>query len=253
MAQPSFGLLLADDEENILQGMASYIQKNTKFFSKIYCAQNGQEAVDIIFKYHPDVMLLDIQMPIKSGLDVMREASAVGVCPKTVILSGYDTFSYAQQALRMGAVDYLLKPCRSTELLQKLESIVRPELQQKSEPQQMKEGNLLIYNAIEYMKEHLDEDLNQTLVAEKVGVSASYLSTLFTQKMGCGFIDYLNKMRIDCACEFMHDGKMKIYEIAYRVGYHDEKYFSKVFKKVTGYSPSVYRMNLGILEGQDRK
>jgi two-component system response regulator YesN len=252
MTQPSFSLLLADDEENILQGMTAYIQKNTNCFSKIYCAQNGQEALDIIFKYHPDVMLLDVQMPIKSGIDVMREANTVGVCPKTVILSGYDTFSYAQQAIRMGAVDYLLKPCRSTELLQTLEAIVSPELIQKPDPQ-MKEGNILVYNAIEYMKENIDNELNQSMVAEKVGVSPSYLSTLFTQKMGCGFVDYLNKVRIDLACDFMHDGRMKIYEIAYRVGFHDEKYFSKVFKKVTGYSPSAYRMSLGILEVPDKK
>jgi two-component system response regulator YesN len=252
MTQSTFCLLIADDEESILHGMEAYIKKNTKCFSKIYCAQNGQEALDIIFKYHPEVMLLDVQMPIKSGIDVMREANAVGVCPKTVILSGYDTFSYAQQALRMGAIDYLLKPCRSTELLQTLENIVKPELMQKPEPQ-MKEGNLLVHIAIEYMKEHIDQELNQTLVAEKVGVSPSYLSTLFTQKMGCGFIDYLNKMRIECACDYMHDAKMKIYEIAYRVGYHDEKYFSKVFKKVTGYSPSTYRMSLGILEVQEKR
>jgi len=251
MTQPSFCLLLADDEVNILLGMEAYIKKNTKCFSKIYCAQNGQEALDYIFKYHPDVMLLDVQMPIKSGIDVMREANAIGVCPKTVILSGYDTFSYAQQALRMGAVDYLLKPCRSTELLHTLEAIVSPDIIQKSETLG-KEGNLLVYTAIEYMKENIDKELSQTLVAEKVGISPSYMSTLFTQKMGCGFIDYLNKMRIELACDFMHDGKMKIYEIAYRAGYNDEKYFSKVFKKVTGYSPSAYRMRLGILETQEK-
>jgi two-component system response regulator YesN len=169
-----------------------------------------------------------------------------------VILSGYDTFSYAQQALRMGAVDYLLKPCRSTELLQTLEAIVSPEILQKPETQ-MKEGNLLVHAAIEYMRDNLDKELNQTLVAEKVGVSPSYLSTLFTQKLGYGFIDYLNKMRIDCACDYMHDGRMKIYEIAFKVGYHDEKYFSKVFKKVTGYSPTAYRTSLGILEAQEKK
>ncbi|MDF2539617.1 MAG: two component transcriptional regulator, AraC family [Herbinix sp.] len=252
MTQSSFSLLIADDEENILKGMEAYIQKNTKYFSKIYCAQNGQEALDIIIKYHPDIMLLDIQMPVKSGIDVMKEANAIGVCPKTVILSGYDTFSYAQQALRLGAIDYLLKPCRSTELLQTLENIVSPEVAQKQETP-VKEGNLIVKAAIDYMRDHIDKELNQTLVAEKVGVSPSYLSTLFTQKMGYGFIDYLNKMRIDCACDYMHDGKLKIYEIAYKVGYNDEKYFSKVFKKVTGESPSAYRMKLGILEVQDKR
>ncbi|HCD43298.1 MAG TPA: DNA-binding response regulator [Lachnoclostridium sp.] len=247
MAQPSFRLLLADDEENILKGMENYIRKNTRCFDKIHCAVNGEEALDIIYKYHPDVMLVDVQMPIKSGLDVMKEALAAGVCPKTVILSGYDTFSYAQQALRLGAVDYLLKPCRSTEILQKLESIAAPWLGEREEGPGP-EGNIFVKAAMEYMMDHMSEDVNLGMVAEKVGVSTAYLSTLFTQKLGCGFIDYLNRLRIECAREYMHDGRLKVYEIAYKVGYHDEKYFSKVFKKVTGQSPSVYRRNIGIGE-----
>jgi two-component system response regulator YesN len=247
MAQPSFRLLLADDEENILKGMENYIRKNTRCFDKIHCAVNGEEALDIIYKYHPDVMLVDVQMPIKSGLDVMKEALAAGVCPKTVILSGYDTFSYAQQALRLGAVDYLLKPCRSTEILQKLESIAAPWLSEREEGPGP-EGNIFVKTAMEYMMDHMSEDVNLGMVAEKVGVSTAYLSTLFTQTLGCGFIDYLNRLRIECAREYMHDGRLKVYEIAYKVGYHDEKYFSKVFKKVTGLSPSAYRRNIGIGE-----
>ncbi|WP_313188124.1 response regulator transcription factor [Lacrimispora sp.] len=247
MAQPSFRLLLADDEENILKGMENYIRKNTRCFDKIHCAVNGEEALDIIYKYHPDVMLVDVQMPLKSGLDVMKEALAAGVCPKTVILSGYDTFSYAQKALRLGAVDYLLKPCRSTEILQKLESIAAPWLGEREEGPGP-EGNIFVKTAMEYMMDHMSEDVNLGMVAEKVGVSTAYLSTLFTQKLGCGFIDYLNRLRIECAREYMHDGRLKVYEIAYKVGYHDEKYFSKVFKKVTGQSPSAYRRNIGIGE-----
>ncbi|MDD3337342.1 MAG: response regulator [Lachnospiraceae bacterium] len=244
MQQKDMRLLLVDDEETILHGMAWYIEKHTTCFKKVYCATSGQGALDIIYKHHPDVMVLDIQMPGKSGLDVMREAVAAGVCPKTIILSGYDTFSYAQQALRLGALDYLLKPCRSTELVQKLESLVGSQEPVVEAPSDA--GNQIVKNAIEYMKEHMDEELSQMIVAEKVGVSTSYLSTLFAKKEGPGFSDYLNQLRIECACEYMQDEKMKIYEIAYRVGYRDEKYFSKVFKKVTGKSPSEYRRGMGI-------
>ena len=235
-----FSLLIADDEEVVLRHMKSYIQRNTKCFGRIYCARNGQEALDAVFRYQPDVLLLDVKMPVKSGLDVMKEARMAGKCPKTIIMSGYDTFSYAQQALRLGAVDYLLKPCRSTEVLQKLESLVM-----YSRPQEIvevvTEGNVIIKEATEYIREHLSEELNQKIVAEQVGVTTSYLSTLFTQEFGYGFVDYLNKQRMELACDYMHDGKMKIYEMAYRAGFKDEKYFSKVFKKVTGKSPSEYR------------
>lgn len=241
-----FCLLIADDEERVLRHMSSYIQKHTTCFGKVYCAKNGQEALDIIFQYQPDV-LLDVKMPVKSGLDVMREASAAGKCPKTVILSGYDTFSYAQQALRLGAVDYLLKPCRSTEVLKKLESIVEDQ-RPREQVEAKKEGNPITNAAVNYIQEHLSEEINQRIVAEQVGVSSSYLSTLFAQEFGYGFVDYLNKQRIQYACDYMHDSKMKIYEIAFRAGFRDEKYFSKVFKKVTGKSPSEYRKSLGIAE-----
>ncbi len=238
-----FQLLLVDDEENILRGMKNYISKNTKVFERIYCAKNGQEALDIIYRHHPDVMLLDVQMPKKSGIEVMKEAKAAGICPITILLSGYDTFEYAQQALRLGAVDYLLKPCRSTEILEKLEDAVRPMLRQRTEGKQ--EGHQVVNQAREYIREHMAEELSLSTVAEAVGVSAAYLSTLFTQKLGYSFTDYLNRARIECACAYMNDGKLKIYEIAYKVGFRDEKYFSKVFKRVTGQSPTGYKNNMG--------
>lgn len=239
-------LLLVDDEETILHGMEQYIKKNTTCFSRIFCATSGQEALDIIYKHHPEIMVLDIQMPGKSGIDVMKEANASGLCPQTIILSGYDTFSYAQQALRQGAVDYLLKPCRSSELAKKLADMVGEREHEGLGELASQESNHIVKSAIAYMKEHMDEDLSQLTVAENVGISPSYLSTLFAKKEGMGFSDYLNQIRITCACDYMQDERMKIYEIAYKVGYRDEKYFSKVFKKITGESPSSYRKKLGI-------
>lgn len=236
-------LLLVDDEENILNGMYRYISANTKVFTKIYCADNGQAALDVIYKHHPDVMLLDVQMSVKSGLEVMKEAQAAGVCPKTIILSGYDSFQYVQQALRLGALDYLLKPCRSTEILKKLEALEKDQCGPQKEEKQ--EINPLLETAKEYMEEHMAENISLSAVAEKTGVSAAYLSTIFTKKLGMSFTDYLNTIRIQCACDYMNDATMKVYEIAYKVGFHDEKYFSKVFKKATGMSPSEYRKNRG--------
>lgn len=248
MADSGYHLLIADDEENILKAMGNYIQKNTRVFTKIYYASNGQEALDLIYQYNPDVMLLDMQMPVKNGIEVMKEATAAGVCPKTVVLSGFDTFAYVQQALRCGAKDYLLKPCKSTEFLEKLEEVATGITKSGMEEHNETVQNYQVKMAKKYIKEHLTQELNLPMVAEQVGVSMAYLSTLFTQNLGCGFIDYLNKERIDRACAYMQDGKMKVYEIAFKVGFHDEKYFSRVFKKVRGMSPSVYRQKFGVFE-----
>lgn len=249
MDQKEIRLLIVDDEENILVRIEKYIRKNMKCFSEIYTARSGEEALDVIYRFQPELMLLDVQIPVKNGLEVMREARSKGICPKTIILSGYDTFSYAQQALRLGAVDYLLKPCRSTEICQRLAQMVeKQEMEEVPGIHEDRALNPAVRTAKRYISEHLTENLSLSDVAEKAGVSTAYLSTLFTQHFGCGFVDYLNKQRIEYASHYMQDGEMKIYEIAYKVGFRDEKYFSRVFKKVMGSSPSEYRRSIGVEE-----
>lgn len=148
----------------IRKGVAKYLQLHTDRFSKIYEAENGQEAIDLTLRYQPDMLLLDVQMPVKTGLDVMKEVQKAGLEPVTVILSGYDAFSYAQQAVKFGAKDYLLKPVRAADILNTLNEL-----------------------------------------ADK----------------------YIGKET----------------EVAYKVGFNDEKYFSKVFKKIKGMTPKEYRMS----------
>lgn len=236
-------LLIADDEDVIRNGIAKYIQLHTDRFDKIYLASNGQEAVEVIFRDKPDIMLLDVQMPLKDGIEVMQEAKRAGILPCTLILSGYDEFRYCQQAIRFGAKDYLLKPVRSSDILQKLNEaadeifgVEKPVVEETAG-----EKNRMVELAKEYMAEHYFENLTLPDVARKVGITAGYLSTLFTQKMGKGFVEYLNELRIDHACTYLRQNYLKTYEIAYKVGFNDEKYFSKVFKKITGQSPSGYR------------
>lgn len=241
----TYKLLLVDDEENILQAMENYIRLHATRFGKVYSATDGQQALDIIFRHQPEVMLLDVQMPGKTGIDVMREANSAGKCPKTIILSGYDTFAYAQKAMREGAADYLLKPCRSTEILEKLEALLPNEEAAEDAPAGAQgDENRIVTRAIAYMEENLSRELSLTAVAEAAGVSAAYLSALFTKTKGMTFVDFSNKMRVDWACDYMHDSRMKVYEIAYCVGFRNEKYFSRVFKKVMGKSPSEYRQGL---------
>ena len=103
------------------------------------------------------------------------------------------------------------------------------------------EKNHFVELAKEYVEEHYYENLTLVDVAKRVGISAGYLSTLFQKQLSKGFVDYLNEIRIEHACTYLKQNYLKTYEIAYKVGFHDEKYFSKVFKKIKGQSPSEYR------------
>lgn len=238
-------LLVADDEETIRKGVAKYIQLHTDRFDKIYEAENGQEAIDLIVKYQPDILLLDVQMPLKNGIDVMRETAMAGLNPIMIILSGYDEFKYAQQALKYGAKEYLLKPTRAADILACVnrltdEYIGPREIHVVGEVEQK---NKLVKRAQEYIAEHYTDNLSLAKVAEELGISSGYLSTIFAQNLNDGFVDYLNKVRIEKACCYLEQNYLKTYEIAYKVGFRDEKYFSKVFKKLKGVSPKEYRKN----------
>ena len=223
-------LLIADDEDTIRRGISKYIKLHTDRFDKIYEAENGQEAIDIILKYQPDILLLDVQMPLKNGLDVMKEAEKAGL--------------HAQQAMRYGAKEYLLKPTRAEEILACLNQLADEYVAGEKKDLLLEQGGLrnpIIETAADYIAEHYAENITLAEVAEKAGISACYLSSMFSQAMECGYVDYLNRVRISHACCYLEQNYLKTYEIAYKVGFRDEKYFSKVFKKIKGMSPKEYR------------
>ena len=237
-------LLIAEDADMIRNGIEKYIRLHTDRFAQIYTAQNGQEALDIIFQSRPDIMLLDVQMPLKDGIEVMKEAKGADILPATIILSGFEEFRYAQQALNYGAKNYMLKPSRSSDILAQILKIA-DDIEGPDRKETVEEGNNsgLVERAREYMEEYYCKDLTLQKVAEVVGISPGYLSTLFSQFLGVGFVDYLNRVRIEHACAYLKQNYFKTYEIAYKVGFHDEKYFTRVFKKVTGMTPSEYKKN----------
>lgn len=235
-------LLIADDEDMIRNGIAKYITLHTDRYENIYLARNGQEALELIHRYKPDIMLLDVQMPIMNGIEVMQQAKRAAILPCTVILSGYDEFSYAQQALRCGARDYMLKPSRSSDILSKINEIADELFGSNQMEKKLAEGkNRIVELAKEYIEEHYFEDIALTTVGDKVGITSSYLSSLFSQEMGVTFVDYLNEIRIEHACTYLKQNYLKTYEIAYKVGFRDEKYFSRVFRKVKGMPPSEFK------------
>ncbi|MDO4322233.1 MAG: response regulator [Lachnospiraceae bacterium] len=239
-------LLIADDEDAVRNGLCKYIQLHTDRFEKIYTAENGQKALDLIVLHRPDIMLLDVRMPLKSGVEVMQEASAMGIMPVTIVLSGYDEFQYAQQAIHYGARDYLLKPTRSSDILALLNKIA-DEIYGKEQPEAgetTEAAPAALVRAEQYIREHYHEDISAQQAAEYEGITAGYLSTLFSQYRDYGFSDFVNSIRIDRACTYLEQGYLKNYEIAYKVGYRDEKYFSKTFKKVKGISPGEYKKKL---------
>lgn len=241
-------ILIAEDEDIIRKGVAKYIKLHTDRFGIIYEADNGQDAFDIIVKHQPDIVLLDIQMPKMDGITVMQKTAKLNQNSLFVILSGYDEFKYAQQALHYGSREYLLKPVRASDSLACLNKLADKYIdteEKRIEEKESEESVPFVKEAKEYVEEHYTENLTVKEVAGIIGISSGYLSTMFNQSMGQSFVDYLNQLKINHACVYLEQNYLKVYEIAYKVGFQDEKYFTKVFKKIKGITPKEYKNNYG--------
>ncbi len=98
-----------------------------------------------------------------------------------------------------------------------------------------------IRQAIRYLKEHFTEDMNLDVLAREVGLSKNHLCTLFHTETGQNFVDYLHQIRIEQARELLATTDLRVSEVGFKVGYHDAKYFAKVFQKYQNCTPSEYR------------
>jgi two-component system response regulator YesN len=99
---------------------------------------------------------------------------------------------------------------------------------------------------VDYVNEnYANEDLNVENICSHLGVSAAYFSTVFRKETGKTFTNFLTDIRMNRAAELLVGEEMKTYAIAKAVGYSDPNYFSYVFKKQFGVSPSKYRQGLG--------
>ncbi|MDR1468538.1 MAG: response regulator [Spirochaetaceae bacterium] len=116
-------IVLADDEEVIRDTLAKKINSSSSGYSVVAVAESGREALEKIRSLKPDILLTDICMPGMDGLELVKEAAAAEGSLKTVIISGYDNFSYAKTAMSLGIRDYILKPFSQDELFSVLDKI----------------------------------------------------------------------------------------------------------------------------------
>ncbi|MEG1427782.1 MAG: helix-turn-helix transcriptional regulator, partial [Oscillospiraceae bacterium] len=105
-----------------------------------------------------------------------------------------------------------------------------------------KHANIL-HNTIHYLQEHCGEKITLNDVAEQMYLSPTYFSRVFKREMGENFSSYLNRVRIEKSKKLLSHHNLKLADIALLVGFEDQSYFTKVFKRVTGSSPLKYREN----------
>ncbi|MCR5291193.1 MAG: response regulator [Treponema sp.] len=235
-------------------------------------AGDGKQGKELIQNVHPDIVITDIRMPGMDGIEMIHEIKqAIDASgdswseePEWIIISGYNEFEYARQAMQMGVQEYLLKPVEDQQLEEALqrckERIDKKRHIKRITTAATKENSASIKFFTEYQGALSDgEDyVSQTVsiirsryvqgitiesVAEELGISSGHLSRLFKKETGYTFTDYLMYERISVAAQLLRDTDKKIYEIADLVGYEDVRYFGQLFKRVTGFTPKEFKNN----------
>ncbi|WP_425060113.1 Transcriptional regulatory protein DegU [Sporomusa carbonis] len=119
-----YTLMIADDEQLERQALRFIIGNNFQNIRVIAETGDGKSAVTIAAGEKPDIILMDIRMPELNGLEAARAIRALLPDAAIVMLTAFDEFSYAKEALSIGAVEYMLKPLRPKDLIETLASVV---------------------------------------------------------------------------------------------------------------------------------
>lgn len=254
-------VIIVDDESIIRKGFKQYIEECGLPFQVIGAARNASEAMELIEQTVPHALFVDINMPMVNGLDLLRLVKSRFEQIVAVMISGYDHFDYARQALQLHAFDYMLKPVPKSDLKrlllrldQHLRTIYGDDYVEsvKSKGQEemgealigVSDGSVILSKVTAYIENcYYDPDLNVSRVAAIFHMNQTYLSKRMKQELGASFLEYLTELRISKAKEILDNSmhNIKIGDLAVKVGYTNQYYFSRLFKNRVGISPLEYK------------
>lgn len=252
-----YHVILADDEPLILAGLKCKIDWQAYGFDIVQECMDGRSLLNAVSEKKPDLLIMDIQMPQATGIDVMRELRTQHPV-HVIVISGYSDFSYAHEALRYGVLDYLLKPVSAQALS---EAVAKARKLLDREAMEAAQGSLsplstqkapandadttggrdAVVKIKAEMQKNFAHPLSLNDMAKKYHMDKSYLSTLFHRETGETFTEHLTNTRVRRACEYLTDTSLSHGKIAQMCGFSSDSYMKRVFRKVLNTTPSVYR------------
>lgn len=236
-------VLLVDDEIMIREGFKRLFNWEAHGCEVVGEAADGMEALGQIDALLPDIVIMDINIPVMNGLKVIEVSRVKHPEIAYVIVSGYDDFAYCRQALRLQITDYILKPVNYEEFGSCIDNlkISMYEKQTSAQPDSDKQEERVISSITRYLQEHLSEEISLSVLADEFHLNPQYISQLFKNEIGVGFLAYLTNIRMEKAKKLLLSTALSVTEISSRVGYGDYRVFTKVFKKTEGITPSQFR------------
>lgn len=248
-------ILIVDDEMLAVRGIQDYIPWEELSIGNVLVAYSMRQAQTVFAQSTVDIMLCDIEMPGGSGLELLYWVHENYPDTVTIFLTCHSNFHYAQKAIELGAVNYLLKPIPYHELQTALESAVlkRRELLKNlysqrlsailsEDMRELPEGTKpLIAQVKNYIDENLHSELSRNQISQYFHLNPDYLTRIFKREENISLSEYICKRRMQYAKRLLICTNEPINLICQKAGYTYNSYFSKTFKRETGMSPVDYR------------
>lgn len=179
-----YRVMLVDDEEDVIQAIINKLDWESLGFEVVGMAENGQEALEMSQRLHPDVIMSDIKMPFMDGLTLCRKVKELDRGIKFVIFSGFDEFEYAKESIKLEVEEYILKPIRAIELqgvFERIKKNLDEEIQEKRNVEKLSKyykdslpimGEQFLLNLLEGRIE--EEKISELMSFYKINLAGQY-------------------------------------------------------------------------------
>ncbi|MBQ2096094.1 MAG: response regulator [Firmicutes bacterium] len=252
-----YKMLIIEDEVMIRKGLACFADWKAHGITEVREAGNGAEGLEMIRSFRPDIVITDICMPIRSGLEIIEE-TMVEYKYVPIIISGYSDFEYAQKAIEYGVTAYLLKPVDTGKLLEAVEK-AKQELHKQNlledyqtscrefinneliSGEKERQFGPIVSQMLDYIHEHYAEKITLGIIAKNLHYSENFILRRFKDEVKANFSEYLSLYRISQAMEMMRSTDHTLSEIALLCGFSEYKYFRVVFTRYVGCTPKDFQ------------
>jgi two-component system, response regulator YesN len=239
-------MLIVDDDWLISNSLMSMDEWNERNIDVIGTAENGNEALYWMENEKIDIILTDIRMPHMDGIELTKYIYEHSPRIQIIIMSGYEEFSYAQNALKYNAKGYILKPIDTIELFEVIDKILKESVIPKQDLPSIEDKSStyherLVLSAKSYINANYMNPITLKDVSKRVHLTEHYFGQIFKSTTSESFIHFLTRVRLEKACQLLKNPNLKYYEISQQIGYNDPKYFTKMFQKMYDLTPKEYR------------
>ena len=246
-----YDVVLVDDDVLVIEFLKKMIPWQDYGYQVVASFQDSNEALAFMRGNPYDVLITDIGMPKLNGIELIEQLKKSNIDSFNIILSCHDEFTFAQQAIKLEAYDYILKESmEETNIIALLERLKNKlDEEQYTNNQYVKVTKFLertnsnedVIKAQTYVQTHLGEKISLTEVATHLHLNSSYFSRMYKKETGEGFVEYVTRVKMEKAIELLDHSFKSAEQIAYELGFESKSYFLKTFKKFYGVSPKSYK------------